>query len=209
VLGNYWQSWERAPDIRDPRNKGLRACFGNALMGSLSRSKGARSAPRCGEVSKKYASSLHTSSQDRGSSAIAVKRFDGPGLPVQGKPGDDLLTPPRALRRHRSPSLILLAKSSNQRTEAAEGRDGDRISRRFRLVSDFASSITLDAPRLADRAGPAGPNETLFDTLGVRQFGNAVFPIQLPVTHLLPAPRVSKSPDHTARCLPGSGSDSP
>jgi len=35
----------------------------------------------------------------------------------------------------------LLAKSSNQRTDAAEGRDGGRISRRFRLVSDFASSI--------------------------------------------------------------------
>jgi len=41
--------------------------------------------------------------------------------------------------------LILLAKSSNQRTDAAEGQDGGRISRRFRLVSDFASSIYLDA----------------------------------------------------------------
>ena len=35
----------------------------------------------------------------------------------------------------------LLAKSSHQRTDAAEGRDGGRISRRFRLVSDFASSM--------------------------------------------------------------------
>jgi len=40
--------------------------------------------------------------------------------------------------------LILLAKSSNQCTDAAEGRDGGRISRRFRLVSDFASSIYFD-----------------------------------------------------------------
>ncbi len=37
--------------------------------------------------------------------------------------------------------VILLAKSSHQRTDAAEGRDGGRISRRFRLVSDFAISI--------------------------------------------------------------------
>ncbi len=39
------------------------------------------------------------------------------------------------------PKVILLAKSSHQRTDAAEGRDGGRIARRFRLVSDFASSI--------------------------------------------------------------------
>ena len=39
--------------------------------------------------------------------------------------------------------LILLAKSSNQRTVAAEGRAGGRISRRFRLVSDFASSTVI------------------------------------------------------------------
>ncbi len=45
------------------------------------------------------------------------------------------------LHRSRTPTeLILLAKSSKQRTDAAEGRDGGRISRRFRLVSDFASS---------------------------------------------------------------------